>query len=61
MNWAQLPVDGGLYSQHPELLDKFVFIFEEQARHEKDEREKEARKNKQQPSGLGRRRGRRRK
>ena len=30
MNWAQLPVDGGLYNQHPILLDAWLVIWGEQ-------------------------------
>lgn len=27
MNWAHLPVAGGLYDQHPELIDRFAILF----------------------------------
>lgn len=30
MNWAVLPNAGGLYDQHPQLLDDWLYIFQEQ-------------------------------
>jgi hypothetical protein len=44
MKWAHLPVAGGLYDQHPDLLDAWRFIFSVRAEHEKkehDERERD--------------------
>lgn len=36
MNWNHLPVAGGLYDQHPQLLADFSYIFNERAK--RDER-----------------------
>ena len=41
MKWAHLPVAGGLYDQHPDLLDAFRLIFSVRAKHDAEEREKE--------------------
>jgi hypothetical protein len=41
MKWSHLPVAGGLYDQHPDLLDAFRTIFSARARHDAEEREKE--------------------
>lgn len=41
MNWAVLPVDGGLYDQDPKLLDQWGVLFREQAIYE-DEKQKQA-------------------
>jgi hypothetical protein len=32
MNWAHLPVQGGIYDQHPDLIDQFEEIFSIQSR-----------------------------
>jgi hypothetical protein len=41
MNWAHLPVGGGLYDQSPELLDAFRTIFSIQAEHDAEERKRD--------------------
>lgn len=41
MKWNHLPVEGGIYAQHPQLLDEWAYIFEKVAEHEKRERERE--------------------
>jgi len=63
MKWTHLPVDGGLYAQDPDLLDKFEYIFrkideEESRRREEEERKRknEEAKNRRSTSGRGRRR-----
>jgi hypothetical protein len=42
MQWNHLPVAGGLYDQHPEMLDRFTYIFQEQgkARERKEARDR---------------------
>ena len=42
MEWAHLPVAGGLYDQHPQLLDEWLIIF--QAKAEEEAKEQERRK-----------------
>lgn len=51
MNFAQLPMSGGIYEQHPQLLDEWLVIWRVKAEH--DAAEAEDRKN-QQPQGRGR-------
>lgn len=47
MKWSHLPVAGGLYDQHPDLLDQFRYIFMKRNEHEAAEQEKrEAEQNK---------------
>jgi hypothetical protein len=43
MEFKHLPVQGGLYDQHPDLIDKFLYIFDEQ-RKEEERRENEKRR-----------------
>jgi hypothetical protein len=40
MRWNHLPVAGGIYDQHPDLIRKFDIIFEARAKHEERERKK---------------------
>ena len=59
MKWNHLPEPGGLYAQHPDLLEGFMYIFSERGRHEAAEREKEKREQERKRSGAktaGRRR-----
>lgn len=58
MKWNHLPVAGGLYDQHPQLLEEFKVIFDAKARKEEKEREAEKRKADQERKRGGRRRGR---
>lgn len=44
MNWAHLPVTGGIYDQHPQLMDDFMYIFNKQAEWDELERKREKRK-----------------
>lgn len=44
MKWAHLPVAGGLYDQHPKLLDDFMYIFSKQSEWDEQERKREKRK-----------------
>lgn len=39
--WAHLPVAGGIYDQHPTLIDEWGVLFEIQAKHDKAEHEKQ--------------------
>lgn len=34
MKWAHLPIVGGVYAQHPKLLDDFLYIFSKRAEYE---------------------------
>lgn len=43
MKWNHLPVDGGIYDQHPELLEDFVTLFSIEAKEKKREFEKQRR------------------
>lgn len=40
MNWSHLPVLGGLYDQHPRLLEEWLIIFRMKAEHEKREQDR---------------------
>lgn len=40
MEWSILPVAGGIYDQHPRLLDEWQVIFSAQARHQEAEQRK---------------------
>jgi hypothetical protein len=33
MKWAHLPVAGGIYDQHPQLLVEFEILFDEKAKY----------------------------
>lgn len=48
MKWAHLPVAGGIYDQHPQLMDDFMYIFSKQAEWDEAEQKREKRKNDQQ-------------
>jgi hypothetical protein len=50
MRWNHLPVAGGIYDQHPELIRKLEIVFEARAKHEA----KEERKRKHAEMGGGR-------
>lgn len=52
MKWTHLPVAGGLYDQHPKLIDDFELIMGVEAMVEKRKRAKE--KNAKMGSGRGR-------
>jgi hypothetical protein len=56
MKWNHLPEAGGLYDQHPDLLDGFQYIFGAQAEYEAAERKKEEGKGKRgkSPGGASR-------
>lgn len=41
MNWAHLPVAGGIYDQHPELLENFRYIFSKKSEYEKEKHRRE--------------------
>jgi hypothetical protein len=46
MEWAALPVQGGIYDQHPQLIDEWMVIFEARNRHEQRENERRKRESK---------------
>jgi len=59
MKWAHLPVAGGLYDQDPDLLSKFQYMFQQRAKHESEERQKQKRESMSRQGGarpVGRRR-----
>ena len=41
MKWNHLPVAGGIYDQHPQLLAEWEYIFSAKADHEEKERAKD--------------------
>lgn len=45
MRWAHLPMSGGLYDQNPDLLDKFMYIFNERSKEQEREQRRQAAKN----------------
>jgi hypothetical protein len=51
--WTHLPVAGGLYDQHPELIDGFYHILAKRAEKEEKKRKAEERKNKSSGSRRG--------
>lgn len=53
MRWNHLPEPGGLYAQHPKLLERFRYIFAKQAEH--DEKERKKRENESRHKGGGKR------
>lgn len=58
MKWNHLPVAGGLYDQHPQLLEEFEVIFAAKARKEEQERkdqEKKAEAARRKSGGMRRR------
>lgn len=57
MKWAHLPNAGGIYDQHPDLLDGFQIIFYERSKHEAEEEQK---RNRSSNRGASRTPGRRR-
>jgi hypothetical protein len=62
MKWSHLPLPGGLYAQHPKLIDQFRMIFFKRAEHEEKKRKEEERKRKSSERGgrvAGRNRARR--
>lgn len=44
MKWAHLPVAGGIYDQHPDMMDQFMYIFRKKAEWEEQERKRDKRK-----------------
>ena len=60
LKWAHLPAAGGLYDQHPKLLDHWRYIFHERNRVESEKQEKEERERKSQQNKRTRTPGRRR-
>lgn len=43
MNWAHLPLPGGIYAQSPKLIDQFEIIFRRIARKRADDDAKQKR------------------
>ena len=52
MEWAVLPNPGGLYQQHPQLIEEWGVIFEERSKYEKEQAK--SREEKAKGSGAGR-------
>lgn len=44
MKWNHLPVAGGLYDQHPKLLERWLYIFGKRAEQQEKERKEQERK-----------------
>lgn len=42
MKWNHLPVAGGIYDQHPKLIDEWMILFELQAKHREKEQQRQA-------------------
>lgn len=53
MKWAHLPEAGGLYDQHPDLLDGFALIFGKRAEYE-DEQERKRQAEERRKTGKSR-------
>lgn len=55
MKWNHLPNAGGLYDQHPELLEKFLFIFQSRQEYqaEEEKRQEDERKRNSAKSSRG--------
>lgn len=51
MKWTHLPAAGGLYDQHPDLIDGFRYMFSKRAEFEEIRRKQEEAKSKR---GQGR-------
>jgi len=43
MKWAHLPLPGGLYDQHPKLIDQFQILWQEMAKEEKAKQDRQKR------------------
>jgi len=57
MKWNHLPVVGGLYDQHPDLLEQWDIIFQAQSAHDRAEDAKQKSKTMSgKPTGRGRKR-----
>lgn len=54
MQWSHLPVEGGIYAQHPKFLEEVQYIFGERAKHEAEEQRKRDAKNKRSMGRHGR-------
>ena len=62
MKWTHLPCAGGIYDQHPDLLDQWLVIMKVDGESEAKRQQKMEQKNRASGSGAGRtptRRGRR--
>lgn len=57
MKWSHLPVAGGIYDQHPDLIEQWRYIFAKRNEHEHKEHEKRERemRSKKAAAGGGRR------
>ena len=52
MEWNHLPVAGGIYDQHPALLDDFMQIFQAKSTYEREQaKKKEAEAKRKKPRG----------
>lgn len=51
MKWAHLPVAGGIYDQHPKLIEEWQILFREQAEARQEEIEREKREAKAKKPG----------
>jgi hypothetical protein len=60
MKWAHLPVAGGIYEQHPQLLARWQYIFGRRAEQQEKERREQERKSQAQRGSPRKTAGRRR-
>lgn len=44
MKWAHLPLAGGIYDQHPDLLSLWEIVWDEEAKHQAEQDKKTGRK-----------------
>lgn len=54
MEWNHLPVGGGIYDQHPELLKQWNVIWDERAQYEREKKRKEQGSMPKKPNVKGR-------
>lgn len=60
MKWSHLPSPGGLYDQHPDLLDGFMYIFAERSKYDREKQERERKEQERKSRSGGKIAGRRR-
>lgn len=41
MQWSHLPVAGGIYDQHPKLLDEWMILFQATQEHQQQEMDRQ--------------------
>jgi hypothetical protein len=51
MKWSHLPLPGGIYAQHPDLIDGFEVIFQARSEYEDQEQKRRERESRAQMGG----------